>query len=120
VATVNRELTLFSAMPALNIAVGIWVLASPYVLQFTVYDAARISATAVGPFVVGFALTRLAVEPRWFWAGWINVLLGLWLVATPFLFGLAGVTDVMLNFVISGILVIVFSVLGQFERIRTD
>jgi hypothetical protein len=122
VATTNaeRRLTLFSAMPALNIALGVWVLASPYILQFTVYDAARISATAVGPFVVGFAITRLAVEPRWFWAGWVNVALGLWLLATPFLFGLFNVTDVLLNFVISGALIAIFAALGQFERVDDD
>jgi hypothetical protein len=111
-----RRLSMYSVMPALSIPLGIWLLASPYFLQFTMYDGLRMNAAAIGPFIVGFAITRLAVSPSWFWVGWINVLLGVWIAIVPFALGHAHLTDVMLNFVIVGGLVAITSVLGQFEK----
>ena len=117
--TYQRRLTFFSVMPALQIPLGIWLLASPYLLEFAIYDAARISAAAVGPFIVGFGITRLAVDPPWRWVGWINVLLGLWTAAVPFVFGLTFVTDLTITFLAVGVLTIVTSILGQFEPTET-
>ena len=113
-----RRLTIYSVMPALCIPLGIWLLASPYFLQFTIYEGARMNAAGIGPFIVGFALTRLAVSPPWYWVGWINVLLGVWIFIVPFALGLSHITDLTLNFVIVGALVVIFSVLGQFEKVE--
>jgi hypothetical protein len=116
VAVYVRRLTMFSVMPALHIPLGIWLLASPYLLEFTIYESARMNAAALGPFIVGFALTRLAVSPPWFWVGWINVILGAWILVAPFAIGLSHVTDVTVNFVLVGTLVVITGIVGQFEK----
>jgi hypothetical protein len=103
-------------MPALQFGIGLWLLASPYFLQFTIYSEARMNVGLVAPMVILFALTRLAVNPPWFWVGWVNVLFGVWLVVSPFAFGLSHETGLMLNFVIAGALLVITGVLGQFDR----
>jgi hypothetical protein len=118
----ERRLTLLSVMPALHIPLGIWLLASPYLLEFTMYQTARMNAAGIGPFIVGFAIARLSVSPQWFWSGWINVALGAWLLILPFALGLTHVTDLTINFVLVGALIVITGILGQFEKteIRVD
>lgn len=111
-----RRLTTFSVMPALQIPLGIWMLASPYFLQYSIYGDARVIAGMVGPFIVGFAITRLAVTPPWRWVGWVNAVLGAVLVLTPFFLGLTHATALTINFILVGALVIITSVLGQLEK----
>ena len=112
----ERRLTIFSVMPAIQLFIGLWVLASMYFLQFTIYEAPRHNAGIVGPMVIMFALTRLAVNPPWFWVGWINALFGIWLIISPFAFGLTHVTDMTVSFIVAGALLTITSVLGQFEK----
>jgi hypothetical protein len=114
--THERGLSLYSVMPALQFGIGLWLLASPYFLQFTIYSEARMNVGLVAPMVILFALTRLAVNPPWFWVGWVNVLFGVWLVISPFAFGLSHETGLTLNFVIAGALLVITGVLGQFEH----
>jgi hypothetical protein len=111
-----RRVTVYSMMPVVQLALGLWLLASPYILQFTLYSEVRVNIGLLAPMVIAFALTRLAVSPPWFWVGWVNVLIGVWMAISPFAFGLGHITDLMLNFVVAGILLIITGVLGQFEK----
>lgn len=111
-----RRLTIFSIMPIIHLALGLWLLASPYFLQYTLYSEARMNVGLVAPMVLAFALTRLAVSPPFFWVGWVNVIFGIWLAISPFAFGLGHVSDLMLNFVIVGLVMAVTGVIGQFEK----
>jgi hypothetical protein len=115
-----RRLTLWSVMPIIQLALGLWLLASPYFLQFTFYSEPRMNVGLVAPMVIMFALMRLAVSPGWFWVAWVNVLFGIWLAISPFAFGLSHVTDLMLNFVIVGVLLVVTGVLSTFEKEEID
>jgi hypothetical protein len=111
-----RRITIWSAMPIIQLLLGLWLLASPYFLQYTIYSDPRMNVGLVAPMVIMFALMRMAVSPPWFWVGWINVLFGIWLAISPFAFGLGHVTALMLNFVLVGLLLVVTGVLGQFEK----
>ena len=111
-----RRLTIISAMPAFHIPLGIWLLASSYFFEFTIYSGPRMTAGAIGFFVVFFGITRLAVSPPWFWAGWVNVILGIIAIITPFAFGVSHVGPVLWNFVIAGALIVITGVIGQLEK----
>jgi hypothetical protein len=111
-----RRVTVFSIMPVVQFLLGLWLLASPYFLQFTLFSEQRMNVGLVAPMVILFALTRLAVNPPWYWVGWVNVLFGIWLVISPFAFGLSHQTAMTWNFVIVGLLLTAASVLGQFEK----
>ncbi len=106
-------------MPLVQFGLGLWLLASPYILQFTLYSEQRMNIGLVAPMVILFALMRLAVGPPWFWVGWVNALFGIWLAVSPFAFGLGHINSIMLNFVIVGIALIVTSALAQFEPYET-
>ena len=111
-----RKLTIWSVMPIIQFLLGLWLLASPYFLEFTIYSEPRMNVGLVAPMVILFALMRLAVSPGWFWVSWVNVLFGIWLAISPFAFGLSHITDLMLNFVIVGLLLAITGVLSTFEK----
>ena len=80
---------------------GVWLLASPMVIQYGEMVATQ------NAFLVGVLLFIIAVvEITAFraWEEWINVVLGAWLVASPWVLGASSVA--MTNLVIVGVLVI--------------
>jgi hypothetical protein len=111
-----RRVSVVSMMPVIQLFAGLWLLASPYFLQYTLYSDARFNVGLVAPMVIAFALTRLAVSPPWFWVSWVNVAFGIWLVISPFAFGLGHITDLMLNFVITGAVIAITGVVAYLEK----
>lgn len=96
----------------LNLILGLWVIASPWVLGFTDVQYAPANAVVIGIVIAVMAVWALVSFHEW--EEWVNVFLGLWLVATPWLFGFAAMTSAATagsayvaswNFVISGLLV---------------
>lgn len=86
----------------LNILLAIWVIISPFVLAFS-SPRAMWSNVATGIVVGILAIIRLSVrnQPGW---SWINVILGIWLILSPFVLGVvSGAT--LWNNVIIGIIV---------------
>jgi hypothetical protein len=88
-------------------ALGIFLVLSPWILQFHRDGAATRNAVIVGLLVV-FAevvtLSRFQV-----WEEWINVVLGAWLAISPFVLGIADpaatTTFVVLGLLIAGLAV---------------
>jgi SPW repeat len=84
-----------------SVVLGLWLFASRWVLQY-----GEITATQ-NAVLVGFLLIAIEfVEFSAFrvWEEWINVILGAWLVAWPWVLGAALMPTV--NFVIVGLLVL--------------
>ena len=91
----------------LNILAGVWLIMSPYVLGFAGTEAAT-NAIIVG-IIVGFLALINASSPGSFvWSNWINSILGLWMIISPFVLGFANGAIVM-NSIILGIVVIALS-----------
>ena len=65
---------------------GVWLTAAPGVLGLG--DPARACLHVVGPLVAMFALTAAYQVTRP--ARWVNLPLGLWLIASPWALGYAG------------------------------
>lgn len=88
---------------------GIWLIIAPFELGFTSYRDAEWDSIVVGVAVAIVAATRI-------WGGrdvrclsWVNVVLGLWIIVSPWVFGNGGVRDILLSDVIAGIVVVVFA-----------
>ena len=70
-----------------NILLGIWVILSPFVLTFSVFPRAMWNNVIIGILVgiVGLIRTGTPQHPGW---SWLNVILGIWLIISPFALGL--------------------------------
>ncbi len=91
----------------LNILFGLWLIISPFVLSFA-GSTGMWDAVIVGVIGVVLAWIRYASPDRAPILGWINALLGIWLIISPFLFGMAGVTALLWDYIIVGIAFVVF------------
>jgi hypothetical protein len=89
-----------------NLIVGIWLCLSPWLLGFADHRAAAESAVAVGILVVVaevFTFSALRVLEEW-----INVALGLWLMAAAWALEITkGAAQV--DFVVSGLLLVLLA-----------
>jgi hypothetical protein len=68
-----------------NMVLGLLLAVSPWLLQFTGLDAATLNAVIIGGLI--FALSALALTLLDRWEAYINGLLGLWAVLSPWLIG---------------------------------
>lgn len=89
----------------LGLALGVWLCASPWVLQFADGDMlATQNAFLVGILLIVTEIVVLsAFRP---WEEWINVVLGAWLVISPWVLIISLTATVAANFVIVGLLVL--------------
>ena len=90
----------------LNILLGIWVLISPIVLAFGPSSAAVWNNIATGAAVIILALIHTSMPRQSGWS-WVNLLLGIWLIISPFVL-VFGAT-LLRNNVILGIVIAIVS-----------
>jgi heme/copper-type cytochrome/quinol oxidase subunit 3 len=86
-----------------NAIMGAWLILAPWALGFAKENLAMSNATVVGVLLLAVALGATFV-PR-AWEEWTEGLLGLWLIASPWVIGFTHVRDAMANAVVSGIVV---------------
>ncbi len=88
-----------------NFLLGIWLIISPFVLAFTSLERAKWNNVAVGVAVGLLALSRMSgsrTQANW---SWINILLGIWMIISPFVLGFSQYSTPLWNNVILGIFV---------------
>ena len=88
----------------ISVALGLWLLVSPWVLD---YGQVAVTQNAV---LLGFLLIAAEfVELNLFrvWEEWLNVVLGAWLVVSPWILGASLVP--MVNCVVVGLLVLILA-----------
>ena len=92
----------------LDMVLGLWLVVSPWILDFADDDpAATRNAVIVGiAIAVLSALTFLAYHVI---EEWIDVILGFWLIVSPWLLSSAGDAIVVADFVIVGAIVLALS-----------
>ena len=74
-----------TALILANIALGLWVLATPVLMVFFFVGSAVANHLIVGLAVIALAVARVrGAGPM---ASWANVALGLWLAAAPWVLG---------------------------------
>ncbi len=68
----------------LNIVAGIWLIISPFVLGFFRAPSPLWNTLIAGVIVAVFGAVRCANPDRYPGLTWVNLLLGIWLVISPF------------------------------------
>ncbi len=86
-----------------DMVLGVWLAISPWVLGFTDNDAATRNALIVGVAVAVLSgstfLVYNVIEE------YVDVVLGIWLIISPWVLSFSGTTDMVADFVIVGALV---------------
>lgn len=91
----------------MNVVLGLWTIVSPFVLAFSQYAVPMWNNIATGGAVVLCALFRLSNRHRQTGWSWINVILGAWLIISPFVLGFATMTTPLWNNIIIGALTVI-------------
>ena len=87
----------------LNIVLGIWVIISPFVLQFARFPAAMWNNVIVGVVIAVLAIIRTSIASQQGWS-WANVILGIWMIISAFALGVM-TTAMLWNNIILGIVI---------------
>ena len=95
-----------------NLVLGVWLILSPWLLQFAANAGALWNAVVVGVIIAVLALAAL-IEFRE-WEEWAGMVLGVWLVVSPWVLGFAatgavvetGAVAATWNFIVVGLLTI--------------
>lgn len=90
-----------------NGLLGAWLILSPWAVGFQGNTLAMANFVAVGALLLAVALGAIFV-PR-AWEEWVETALGLWLVASPWLLGFAGIQPALQNAIFSGLVVTVLA-----------
>jgi len=101
-----------------NMVLGFLLVVSPWLLRFTGLEAATLNAVIIG-FLI-FALSALALTLLDRWEAYINGLLGLWAVLSPWLIGFTGYDYAMFAHVGIGILVVVVAAIEIWQTGAPD
>jgi hypothetical protein len=99
----------------INIVLSVWMIISPFVLAF--HSSKAIWNNVVAGAVAGIlALIRWSMhQPGW---SWLNLMLGTWLVISPFVFFLSGAA--MWNNVILGIIIAAFALTNTYSKVSAE
>ena len=88
----------------INALLGVWVVLSPWALSFQDSRAALVNAVVIGLALVAGGLGAIFV-PR-AWEEWTEGVLGLWLMASPWILGFSMMRNAMLSAMVSGVVVL--------------
>lgn len=91
-----------------NVGLGVWLIASPWLLTAAAADtAADRSSWCVGAVIVTVAFS--AMYKFAVWGDAVGVMLGAWSIASPWMLGFASASASAANAVIIGMLVICYA-----------
>ncbi|HBY99293.1 MAG TPA: hypothetical protein DEP84_36035 [Chloroflexi bacterium] len=99
----------------LNILFGLWLIIAPFLLSYSAMRAAMWDDIIIGAVILVLAWVRVANPARYTWLSWSNVVLGLWLIAAPFVLGSASVTAALWNDIIVGVIVASLAIWSAFS-----
>ncbi len=97
-----------------SLVLGLWLLLSPWLLGYTSLTNALWNSVIVGILVALMALMHLRGGPVW--EEWVNLVLGIWLILSPWILGFSGMASPTWNAVIVGVLVGLFALLVTREK----
>jgi hypothetical protein len=96
-----------------NVLLGIWLIISPFVVQYPIHRAIWNNVVA-GIIVIAVGLIRFGMrrQPQW---SWLNLILGIWTIIAPFAVGFFSMTLTWSNIVV-GILVAAVALNNAYSR----
>lgn len=90
-----------------GIALGAWMLVSPWVLGFSDHSVATFNALIMGTILVLEELLELGVHETS--EEWIDLVAGLWLMVSPSVLGFSSLTLASVNTITVGLLTVLFA-----------
>jgi hypothetical protein len=99
-----------STASGLTLIAGIWLIVSPFILGYADVQHALGNDMIVGGVVAILAALRLGAKAETAWAGWMDVLLGVWLIVAPFVLGYTARPNALWNNVILGAVIAALAV----------
>lgn len=90
-----------------NLILGLWLVVSPWALKFQAETNPTWNAVILGIVIAAVAL--IALFRVMAWEEWVNLVLGIWLVISPWMVGFSGLVTAMWNAVIVGAVVAVLA-----------
>jgi hypothetical protein len=99
IAHPNKE----SVLNIVNVIVGVCLALSPWVLGYMHTAAAAWNAWAVGVAVALIAIGALVALAEW--EEWANLVLGLWMIVSPWVLGFAAVAEANYVAVLAGLII---------------
>ena len=93
----------------LDVLAGIWLLISPFVLTFSTLHSAMVNNVIFGIIIGLLALFRFFNPSNGVVVSWINVILGIWVLISPWVLGFGMNRVPATNNVIMGIIVIILA-----------
>lgn len=112
----------------LTLVFGLWLFSSPWLLQYftarpyTTQTAASWNSIIFGAVITGLTVKELYIPKKKNWEEWVNLVMGFWLLVSPWILGFYAQTLATLNMVIVGLVIVALSgnVLGrQYSRPAT-
>jgi len=101
----------------INLILAIWLFLSPWIVGFAGLIPAAWTAWATAVAIAIFAIAALAAFAEW--EEWINLILGLWLVVSPWVVHVAATQGAKLTLFLTGIAVAALAALELWMLHRT-
>lgn len=115
-ATITHRREQIMTASGLDALAGIWLLLSPFILRF-LPGAAVTNNVLVGIVIAILAIIRFSGAYEQAWISWINAILGVWVLISPWVLQFADHRVPTTNNVITGIVVII---LATWSALATD
>lgn len=90
-----------------NLLIGIWLFVSPWVMGYSTVQAPALNAYVMGAALILLTAIALYIPRRW--EEWVNSIIGLWMVVSPWILGFSAMTAVTWNAAIIGLAVLAIS-----------
>jgi hypothetical protein len=105
-----------TGVSVINVLIGIWLIISPFVVMaFSQFSNMRTNNVIIGILIALVALFRASGSAKAEWS-WANVVLGIWLIISPFALGASSNATVVWHNVIAGIVVALLALSRAFVR----
>lgn len=101
-----------------NVLTGLWMIAAPFVLNFEQNNAAQWNHIIVGLAVAAMAGIRASDPDHREGISWVNVALGVWMIAAPFILDYAAIEQAQMNSIIVGAIVLALAAFSWYETKR--
>lgn len=93
---------------------GIWQIFAPWIWGYSWREAAVWSAVITGIVItVGALISAVSMTS---WPGWWSIVLGVWLIISPFALGYAFIPRAQANDIVVGVIIVVLGIIAAVSQ----
>lgn len=101
----ENHVTTARSASGINILLGCWLIASPWTFGYTIDAGGFWNSIVAGALIALLAAARFSSPRSPIGSSWLNLLLGLWMIASPWIYGYAANGEAMWNSIVVGAVV---------------